>query len=103
MDKICKTVNWSIYLPFSLMIFLFCACSKKVTRYYPPRNESQTTGFYNRYRNLLDTAYQKSDYATRMKYLPILKQAVADGHLGKGSIESFEYRNENILLSVERP
>jgi hypothetical protein len=43
--------------------------------------------------------HHQGDLNTRMKYLPILEEAQKDGKLGKGALETYKWRNNNIKLN----
>lgn len=45
--------------------------------------------------------HHQADYKIRQKYLPILKKAVEEGKLGKGLLQTYQWRDERIKLQNE--
>ena len=45
--------------------------------------------------------HHQGDLETRMKYMPILEEAVSQGKLGNGALDTYKWRNENIKLNKE--
>jgi hypothetical protein len=69
-----------------------------IEKYGYPGNEA--VGYDHAFTPLL-VLHHQADLETRMKYMPILQQALKDKKISEGAFYMFKWRNENIKLSKE--